>query len=360
MKQTFPLRVILACTAAALGSLSAEGQEAVVLKQVALDRWNIGTANYSGLAPMGHNRYAVVSDKEPADGFFIMEILQDSLTGEVSSARLESFRGNPSPALDRQGYSVRDCEGICYVPESGTLFISGEGDQKILEYTPEGLPTGRELKVPALFARPAIVPNFGFESLSYDAVRRRYWTTTETTLPADGFAAGAQYPEARNVLRIQCFDADLRPTAQYPYRMEPLQTRKFGRLYAYGVSELCALPDGRLLVMEREINITGNYLGSVCHCRIFAFRPDESHQIDDTTSLQALDPNFFPVKTLVASFSTHLRLTAPNLANYEGMCLGRKLADGRQTLLLIADSQGGSGRGPIHLRDWVKVLVLPD
>ena len=34
--------------------------------------------------------------------------------------------------------------------------------------------------------------------------------------------------------------------------------------------------------------------------------------------------------------------------------------DGRQTLLLIRDSQGGYGKGPVHLKDYIRVLILPD
>ena len=56
------------------GSFMAAAQQAVDLGQVSLSKWKIGTGNYSGIAPMGDGRYAVVSDKEPADGFFVFRI----------------------------------------------------------------------------------------------------------------------------------------------------------------------------------------------------------------------------------------------------------------------------------------------
>lgn len=56
------------CAFAALAA-GAQAQNAVELKQVSMGRWGIGSAQYSGIAPMGGNRYAVVSDKEPKDGF---------------------------------------------------------------------------------------------------------------------------------------------------------------------------------------------------------------------------------------------------------------------------------------------------
>ena len=46
-----------------------------------------------------------------------------------------------------------------------------------------------------------------------------------------------------------------------------------------------------------------------------------------------------------------------NWANYEGMCLGPKLEDGSQTIILISDSQS---RYKGVLQDWIKTLVLSE
>lgn len=334
-------------------------QQAVELKQKSLARWNIGTANYSGIAPLGGGRYALVSDKEPADGFFIFRIEQDSLTGEVVDVEMEGFKGNPAPRVDSKGICVRDCEGVAYVPESNTVFISGEGDQQILEYDMEGRPTGRGLNVPAIFGIDNIVFNYGFESLSYQPATRRFWTTTESTLPIDGEAAGPLHPGVANLLRLQAFDESLQPCGSYAYRMDVGKTADFGKIYVFGVSELTALPDGRLLVLEREADVSNGYLSSEVVCKLFSVNPAEAWQIDSSTRLQMLDPNKFLVKTLLARFSTKLTPFKQTFANYEGMCLGRVLADGRQTLLLVSDSQGGFGKGPVHLKDYLKVLILP-
>ena len=64
-------------------------------------------------------------------------------------------------------------------------------------------------------------------------------------------------------------------------------------------------------------------------------------------------------KKLLCRFQTRLRLFSTAYANYEGLCPGIRLSDGRQTLLLGADSQTGAGKGPFHLRDYVRVVVLP-
>ena len=48
------------------------------------------------------------------------------------------------------------------------------------------------------------------------------------------------------------------------------------------------------------------------------------------------------------------------MSGYEGICLGAKIADGRQTLIMVSDSQGGYRKGPVLLKDWIKVVILPD
>lgn len=341
--------------------LISSAQQAVDLGQVALSKWRIGTGNYSGITSLGNNRYAVVSDKEITDGFFTFLIDQNATTGTVESVYLESFKGNSSPKVSAAtGISVRDCEGIAYFAPAGTVFIAGEGDQKILEYNMEGQPTGRELTVPKIFGLGNIVPNYGFESLAYCPATHRFWTTTESTLLKDGNAAGPMHPGEQNLLRLQSFRDDLLPIAQYAYRMDRGKADDFGKIYVYGVSEIATLPDGRLLVMEREADISNGYLSSQCTCKIFMVNPQESWMIDSSTDLQKLDPNKFMTKRLIATFTTHMTPFKQNFANYEGMCLGRQLNDGRQTLLLISDSQGGYGKGPVHLKDYIRVLILPD
>ena len=343
---------------AMLASLTSFAQSAMPLKQVGMGRWDIGTGQYSGITHLGENRYAIVSDKEPADGFFIFRIDQDHRTGNITSVYLEGFHGNPRPMVDASGNSIRDCEGIAYFPPSNTLFISGEGDQKILEYAMTGQPTGRRLNVPGIFSLQNIVPNYGFESLSYETTTHRFWTTTESTLPADGPAASAAHPGVANLLRIQSFTDDLQPAAQYAYRMDRGRADDFGKIYVFGVPEITALPDGQLLVLEREANITNGYMGSECRCKLFIVNPKQSPTIDSSVSLAGLDPNHFMVKRLLADFTTTINPVKYNFANYEGMCLGRTLTDGRRTLLMISDSQGGYGKGPVHLKDYIKVIVL--
>lgn len=353
-KRTFLFSLALTAT------LAATAQQAVELKQEKLSKWDIGTANYSGIAPVGDDRYLLVSDKEPSDGFFIFTITQDPTTGEITDVVMNGWKGNATPEVDAYGFTVRDCEGIAYVPSTQTAYISGEGDQAILEYSMEGQPTGRRLNVPGIFGRDKIVFNMGFEALSYSPATHRFWTTTESSLKADADVAGPDAPTAQNLLRIQSFDDNLQPVAQYAYRMDRGRSEDFGKYYALGVPDVTALPSGRLLVLERELNVTNGYMGSEVVCKLFLVDPTQSWQIDSSVNLASLDPNKYMIKKLLLRFTTQINPFRQSYANYEGMCLGAKLADGRQTLLMVSDSQGGYRKGPVQLKDWIKVVILPD
>ena len=108
------------------------------------------------------------------------------------------------------------------------------------------------------------------------------------------------------------------------------------------------------------LNVTNGYMGSEVICKLFLVNPTQSWQIDSSIALAGLDPNKFMLKQLLITFKTVLTPFRQTFANYEGMCLGARLADGRQTLLMVSDSQGGASKGPVRLKDWIKVLILPD
>lgn len=332
----------------------------MVLRQQSLARWDVGTANFSGITPLGGNRYAVVSDKEPEDGFFVLRIDQNRFSGAVIAVYLEGFYGTKPRSVDAYGNSRRDTEGIAYHPQRQTIWISGEGDQAILEYDLDGRATGLSLAVPTMMANAGIYHNAGFEALCYDGVRHCFWTTTENSLRRDGLQPGREFPRGYNRLRLQAFGDDLQPLGQYAYCTDAGTVDRFGRGYISGVPALCALPDGRLLVMEREGHFTDAGIGSFVCVKIYAVRPEARIPITAKLRLSDFQPEEFLPKTLVAEWTTRLHLTRYDLANYEGFCLGASLADGRQTLLCINDSQAGRGNSFLRLKDYLRVVVLGD
>ena len=99
-------------------------QEVTVLKQRKFPK-TVSAGNYSGITWLGGSRYAIANDKSPTAGFYLMTIDIDSITGELSSVREDTFLTS--------GLPNRDEEGICYMPHTQTIFVSGEKDQERVE-----------------------------------------------------------------------------------------------------------------------------------------------------------------------------------------------------------------------------------
>ena len=150
----------------------------------------------------------------------------------------------------------------------------------------------------------------------------------------------------------------MKPLRQYAYRTDIPTASGTPRNYAHGVPAICALDDGRLLILEREFFVPKKIIGSFVECRLYLVDPSRSTVINADTRLGAIDEYDFMAKTLISSWTTTLNLARRDIANYEGMCLGPRLTDGRQTLILVNDSQGGYGNSLLRLHDYIKVVAL--
>ena len=307
-------------------------QEVILHKQKAFPK-TVSAGNYSGITWLGGSKYAIANDKSPTAGFHLMTIITDSITGELLSVREDTFLTSGMPN--------RDEEGICYVPHTQTVFVCGEEDQEILEYNLQGQLTGRKLNIPEIFK--TAYSNSGFEALTYQANSHRFWTTSENTLKADGKKPTIQR-KIKNRLRLQSFGDDLQPKEQYWYESDSTLTRKHKGRSILGVSGMAALEDGRIIVLERELYIPKKQIGSYSQIKLYLVDPSQQQ------------PGEVLRKTLLTEFRTKMNLRRRDFANYEGICVGPRLADGRQLLILVSDSQN-QYRG--LLKDWFRTIVLP-
>ena len=114
--------------------LPLSAQRITPLKQFKLKKQEVPPANYSGIWRVSDDTYALVSDQEAEDGFFLMDIHIDRKSGKVIEARRTSYHSTPAKTKDKLGKSERDLEGIAYSKHSETFFLGGEGDEEILEY----------------------------------------------------------------------------------------------------------------------------------------------------------------------------------------------------------------------------------
>ena len=317
-----------------LATIQVPAQEVRVNKQHKFPK-TVPAGNYSGITWLGGDRYAVANDKSPTAGFHVMTILTDEKTGDIKDVKNEGF-------MTMSDKPNRDEEGICFVAPTNTVFVSSESDGQIIEYTLEVQQTGRKLNIPSEFTTTR--SNCGFEALTYNASTHRFWTTTENTLKQDGAKPNIKKKIA-NLLRLQSFGEDLQPKEQYWYLSDSSAVESLEGKSILGVSGLTALDNGQIIVLEREIRETPKYIGSFVHVKLYLVNP----------SLQ--NPGDLLQKKLITEFRTHINLKNQNFANYEGICMGPKTEDGRQILLMVADSQN-QYKG--WLRDWFKTIVIPD
>ena len=141
------------------------------------------------------------------------------------------------------------------------------------------------------------------------------------------------------MLWLTSFSDDGTLLRQHAYTLDVPKPKRKGILIN-GVSELCALGGGRLLVLERTLRIPPLKIGSYAECRLYVVQPSADGQLQ---------------KNHLHTFRTRINLLRRNFANYEGLCVAKRLTDGSLILLMIADSQ--NQRKGI-MRDWLKTLRL--
>ena len=345
-------------------------------------RKTVAAGNYSGIAHLHDDIYAVVSDKSDSALYFNFRIQVNPKTGELEQVENLGFTertdgtlndGKPWLGLEK-GF---DHEAIVKVSDS-TLVIASEGYCRLKEYPI--LPTSADAAkvgyqqnlLESRWPSSDFYPNYNFESLAFDSVHQYLWTIPESTLRKDGQPATPQNGLA-NQLRLMRLDwgkmkedsnkeeyseqvnskKDSRYMTTYAYQMDQPSTHKKADIYVMGVSELCVLPDGQLLVLEREAFIPKIKIGAFCKCKLYQINPLNSEEFVLKEKFSSDTP--FLKKRLLAEWKTGLSLSKRSFANYEGMCLGPKLKDGSQVIILLSDSQDQYAG---VLKDWFKTIVI--
>ena len=342
----------------------------------------VAAGNYSGIAHLHDDIYAVVSDKSDSALYFNFRIQVNPKTGELEQVenlgfteRTDGMLNDGKPWLwQEKGF---DHEAIVKVSDS-TLVIASEGYCRLKEYpilhvSADAAKVGYPQNLwESRWPSSDFYPNYNFESLAFDSVRQYLWTIPESTLRKDGQPATPQNGLA-NQLRLMRLNwgnmkedsnkekyseqvsskKDSRYMTTYAYQMDQPSTHKKADIYVMGVSELCALPDGQLLVLEREAFIPKIKIGAFCKCKLYLINPLNSEEFSMKEKFSSDTP--FLKKRLLTEWKTGLSLSKRSFANYEGMCLGPKLEDGSQVVILLSDSQDQYAG---VLKDWFKTIVI--
>jgi hypothetical protein len=275
---------------------------------------------------------------------------------------LQQADGKPYPNA-KAGGEVPDPESIRFEPSGAALWWSTEADRK-LGVSPFVRETGRDgtfkadLALPAMFKigkDPERGPrnNLGFEGLSCTPQQDALWLGMESALIEDGPIATTT---AGTVSRFDKFGRDGRLLGQYVYPVDPIQAVPKGKNADNGVSEILALDDNRLLVLERS-GVEGADGIWTLYIRIYEADVGDGTNVADIPALAGA--NYRPMtKRLVLDLSKLPELGSaalPKIDNLEGMSFGPDLPNGHRSLVLVSDNNFN----PDQITQFLAFEVMP-
>jgi hypothetical protein len=270
--------------------------------------------------------------------------------------------GKPYPNA-KMGGEVPDPESIRFDPSGSALWWSTEPDRKlgVAPFVRETRLDGKfmaDLSLPSMFAlgkdhERGPRHNLGFEGLSFTPKQNALWLGMESALVEDGPIATT---EAGTVARFTKFDRDGKVLGQYAYPVDPIQAKAAGEGSDNGVSEVLALDDNRLLVLERSgVNDGNNHWTS--HIRIYEADAGAASNVADMESL--VDRSYQPLaKRLLLNLDKLPALGSaalPKIDNIEGLSFGPDLPNGHRTLVLVSDNNFN----PDQITQFLAFEILP-
>ena len=250
---------------------------------------------------------------------------------------------------------AQDAEGIARDPLCGTIWVSDEADASIREYeVGSGKRTGRAVDVPRVM-RDEMRGNLSLESLTISPDGKEMWTANEEALKVDGEAAMVG---RGTMVRLVKF-----------VRTDGMGAWVLDGMWAYlceavgenhpvksGVSDLCALPDGTVLVLERECSY-----GTLGVARIYQPRFDMATDIREVASLT----NAVYLAARKGAALVELRdgeqfgggMTQASVACYEGLCLGPQNGDGSYNLMVVSDGGAREAKQVLFVSAGVQTMA---
>lgn len=265
----------------------------------------------------------------------------------VASADFTAFSvGTPLPLTGRTDSSW-DGEGLVRTADGGFLAITVETEPLVERFDAAGKHIGIVV-LPPHFAMQAS-GNKGMESLALSPNGRYLFTANENALTIDGSPSDKTRGTLVRILKRE-LSSDGDHDVEFAYRSEPLGGG--GATGDMGVSDLAALDDDRLLVLERGFQ--PGYGNTV---RIFRVDLRTGAHVEAVPALS--DATVVLEKTLLVDIATLPPGNAthpgpepsPILDNYEALSLGPTLPDGRRLLFVTSDDNASLTQLP-------RVLVL--
>lgn len=237
-----------------------------------------------------------------------------------------------------------DPESMRIDPVNGNYVWSSEGDRSVTtnparlidpfirEVTPQGAHV-RAYTLPGMFSMSASDTgprtNLVFEGLTFTPDGSQLFALMEGPLLQDGPLPTLQGGASSRLTRFDRSSGQA--NAQYVYPIERVQATPSpaDSFSVNGPTEILALSATRFLVLERSfsVGVVGNQV------RLYEIDISNATNVLNASSLANAVP---ATKRLLLDFET-LKASLGGIANLEGMSFGPRLANGRRSLVVIAD-----------------------
>jgi hypothetical protein len=238
-----------------------------------------------------------------------------------------------------------DVEGLALDPLDGSVWLADEREAAIRQYS---LKTGKVRS--GIVNIPESLKGFrrdlGFESLSISRDGLSMWTCTEESLKSDGPRATRKDGTSVRLSRFRRTSAKKAwlMDGQWVYRTDsiaggPWYSKKKRDVSRSGISELCVLDDGTVLVLEREFSVV---LLPRLRCRIYETDMSSARNVIGRKGLSGFKDSEMVKKRLLYETT--------GFSMYEGMCVGPRLVDGSRMIVLVSDADKKSFRTVLSLR----------
>lgn len=310
------LTLAAAATFAAAQSLAVSFRNVAALPATATDQHGqpftiTGLSGITQESPGGSTYWAVLDNSNK----LIRLNISIASNGAITSATVLSGL-SLSASHDFEGIAMR----------SGPIFHLAEESTPALRSG--SLPDGGLFTVsptPAVYSN--LRPNFGFESLTITppgfSSNSYLWTANEEALTVDGDASSQAAGTVVRLCRFTLGAGQIIPGPQYAYRTEPWHGSSITGARS-GVCDLVALPDGRMLILERSFafNLAGFF-----QTRIYEADFAGATDVSSLTGLIGQSYSIVGKRLLYQG----------DQQNLEGLALGPMIGAGRYALIGIVD-----------------------
>ena len=299
--------------------------------------YDFGVNGCGAIAYAGGNQFYILQDHADAadggDGY--AKVYPYTLAINASSGAITSqTQGMPfTPGTNN------DSEGLAFDPGSGCLWISDEAAPTIKEFLTSGM-AQRSAPMSAI-QKSQKRGNRSLESLTISGDGLTMWAANEQALTCDGEASDGN-TTVETVVRLLKYT---RPTlagawtaaGEWAYKCDKCGGTTSAQS---GLSGLCALPDGSLLTLEREVSVSTSG-----RCRVYRVTPEALAAATEVSGLAALSSATYTAVDKGSALidfnnSKESGLLTYKMIVYEGICLGPRLSDGSLSVILVSD--GGS------------------